>query len=61
MKTYDSGKEVDEDSTDENNYRHFKTDKQAIQGFKLMAYVRYAKLTDITKKQDNKWTRIQWS
>ena len=42
----------------ENIYRKYTSDKKAISSFKLMAIKRYAKLTDITKKVDNKWTRI---
>lgn len=45
----------------ENIYRHYPNDRKAISAFKLIAIKKYAKLTDITKKVENKWTRIRWS
>ena len=46
--------------SNENTYRYFSSDKKAIAGFKMLAIKRYAKLTDITKKVEGKWTRIRW-
>lgn len=45
----------------ENVYRYYTSDAKAIAGLKKLAITRYAKLTDITKKQDNKWMRIRWA
>ena len=47
--------------SNENTYRYFSSDKKAIAGFKMLAIKRYAKLTDITKKEDNHWSRIRWT
>lgn len=45
----------------ENIYRHYPNDKKAISAFKLIAIKKYAKLTDITKKENNHWSRIRWT
>lgn len=45
----------------ENVYRYYTSDVKAIAGLKKLAITRYAKLTDITKKEDKHWSRIRWS
>ena len=45
----------------ENLYRYFIDDTQAVKELKKLAIKRHANLTDITKKQEGKWTRIRWA
>jgi len=42
-------------------YRHFNNNTTAIKRFKLLAIKRNSKLTDISIKLKNRWSRIRWT
>jgi len=44
----------------ENVYREYKNDNEAIKQFKRLAMIRNGKLTDISRKINNQWSKITW-